>query len=57
MAHFRRARRDQPEPAALQGIGRPRLMYAGVIDERIGLGLVERLAGAGIGEVVLVGQR
>ncbi len=55
VAHFRRARQDQPEPAALQGIGRPRLMYAGVIDERIDLGLVEHVAGAGIGEVVLVG--
>ena len=55
VAHFRRARRDQPEPAALEGIGRPRLMYAGVIDERIDLALIEHLSAAGIGEVVLVG--
>jgi glycosyltransferase involved in cell wall biosynthesis len=55
VAHFRRARRDHPEPAPLQGIGRPRLMYAGVIDERIDLGLIADVAAARIGEVVLVG--
>jgi glycosyltransferase involved in cell wall biosynthesis len=55
VAHFRRARRDQPEPAALTGIGSPRLMYAGVIDERVDLDLVAHLAAAQIGEVVLVG--
>jgi UDP-galactopyranose mutase len=55
VAHFRRARRDHPEPAPLQGIGRPRLMYAGVIDERIDLELIADVADAGIGEVVLVG--
>lgn len=55
VAHFRGARRDQPEPTPLQGIGRPRLMYAGVIDERIDLGLIGDVAAARIGEVVLVG--
>lgn len=55
VAHFRRARRDQPEPASLAGIGRPRLMYAGVIDERIDLTLVQHLAAADVGEVVLIG--
>ena len=55
VAHFRRAHRDQPEPGVLEGIGRPRLVYAGVIDERLDLRLVEQLAAADIGEVVLVG--
>ena len=55
VGHFRRARRQPPEPAALQGIGRPRLMYAGVIDERLDLGLIAHLAAAAVGEVVLVG--
>ena len=55
VAHFRRARGKPPEPAALQGIGRPRLMYAGVIDERLDLGLIGHLADADVGEVVLVG--
>jgi UDP-galactopyranose mutase len=55
VAHFRGARRDHPEPAPLQGIGQPRLMYAGVIDERIDLELIRDVAAAGIGEVVLVG--
>lgn len=55
VAHFRGARRNQPEPAPLQGIGRPRLMYAGVIDERVDLGLIRGVAAAGIGEVVLIG--
>ena len=55
VAHFRSARRDQPEPASLAGIGRPRLMYAGVIDERVDLALVQHLSDAAVGEVVLVG--
>ncbi len=53
--HFAAARREQPEPSALRGIGRPRLIYAGVIDERIDLSLLARLARADIGDVVLVG--
>ena len=55
MDHFRRARAEQPEPDALRGIGRPRLMYAGVIDERIDLPLLEELAAADVGELVLIG--
>jgi glycosyltransferase involved in cell wall biosynthesis len=55
LAHFARARAEQPEPAALRGIPRPRLVYAGVIDERIDLDLVGRLAAAQVGEIVLVG--
>ena len=53
--HFARARDEQAEPAALAGIGRPRLVYAGVIDERIDLDVVARVAAADIGEVVLIG--
>ena len=55
VSHFAAAREDQPEPSPLRGIGRPRLIYAGVIDERIDLSLLSRLAGAGLGEVVLAG--
>ena len=53
--HFAQARGDVPEPEALREIPRPRLMYAGVIDERLDHGLIGHLADAGIGEVVLVG--
>jgi glycosyltransferase involved in cell wall biosynthesis len=55
VAHFGRARVAQPEPAALAGIARPRFVFAGVIDERMDLGLVSALASAAIGEVVLIG--
>ncbi len=54
-AHFARARAEQPEPPQLAGIGRPRLAYAGVIDERIDLDLLADVAAAEIGEVVLIG--
>lgn len=54
-SHFEAARRQQPEPSALRGIGRPRLIYAGVIDERIDLSLLSRLARADVGDVVLAG--
>jgi hypothetical protein len=54
-AHFESARMPHPEPETLAGIGRPRLAYAGVIDERIDLGLIEAVAEAGLGEVVLIG--
>jgi hypothetical protein len=37
--HFARARSEQPEPDSMAAIGRPRLVYAGVIDERVDLGL------------------
>lgn len=53
--HFAKARNGQPEPAALEGIPRPRLVYAGVIDERIDLPLLASLAEADAGEVVLIG--
>jgi len=55
LAHFARARREQPEPAQLSGIPRPRLVYAGVIDERLDLPLIANLSRAGAGEVVLIG--
>ena len=55
VAHFATARDGLPEPEALRGIRRPRLMYAGVIDERLDLPLIAQLGEAGIGEVVLVG--
>ncbi|MDQ4035615.1 MAG: glycosyltransferase [Chloroflexota bacterium] len=53
--HFAAARNEQPQPAALDGIPHPRLVYAGVIDERLDLGLLARLASAGAGELVLIG--
>lgn len=55
VAHFARARAEQPEPEELAGIGHPRLMYAGVIDERLDMRLIDRLGSSGVGEVVLVG--
>jgi len=45
-AHFAAARLSGPEPADQAAIGGPRLGYAGVIDERIDLGLVAGLAAA-----------
>lgn len=53
--HFLAARAEQPEPPILAGVGRPRLMYAGVIDERIDLRLLARLAAAEVGHLVLIG--
>ncbi|HVM29469.1 MAG TPA: glycosyltransferase family 1 protein [Candidatus Limnocylindrales bacterium] len=44
--HFRRARRELPDPADQRAIGRPRIGYYGVIDERIDLGLVDQVAAA-----------
>jgi glycosyltransferase involved in cell wall biosynthesis len=55
VAHFASGRAEQTEPAALDGIPHPRLVYAGVIDERIDLPLISRLASADVGEVVLIG--
>lgn len=46
LAHFRRARRTGVDPADQAGVGRPRIGYAGVIDERIELELVAGLANA-----------
>jgi glycosyltransferase involved in cell wall biosynthesis len=45
-AHFRMAREPQREPRDQASIARPRAGYAGVIDERIDLALVESLADA-----------
>jgi UDP-galactopyranose mutase len=45
-AHFRRGRVAQPDPIDQHAIARPRLGYAGVIDERIDLELIDRLASA-----------
>lgn len=55
VGHFSAARREQPEPRILRGVRHPRFVYAGVIDERLDLGLLANLAAADIGEVVLVG--
>ncbi|HEV7810889.1 MAG TPA: hypothetical protein VGO64_09835, partial [Candidatus Limnocylindrales bacterium] len=40
VAHFRTARNGRAEPADLASIGRPRLGYAGVVDERVDLELI-----------------
>lgn len=45
-AHFGRARNDGAEPADQGGIGRPRIGYYGVIDERIDLDLLAAAAEA-----------
>jgi UDP-galactopyranose mutase len=55
LAHFGSGRVEQTEPAALGGIAHPRLVYAGVIDERIDMALLGRLAEANVGEVILIG--
>jgi UDP-galactopyranose mutase len=44
--HFARARAPQPECEDQAGLGRPRLGYAGVIDERMDLALVAAVADA-----------
>ena len=56
-AHFGRAvSADAPEHAAQAGLGRPRLGYFGVIDERVDLDLVAALADAHADwQVVMVG--
>jgi len=43
-SHFRRARVPGAEPSDQAGIGRPRIGWFGVIDERFDMGLVEALA-------------
>ena len=43
-AHFAQARMDPAEPNDQQGISHPRLGYAGVIDERMDLGLIAGIA-------------
>lgn len=44
VAHFATARSGLPEPADQAGIGRPRLGFFGVIDERFDIDLVRELA-------------
>ena len=44
IAHFSRARRAQRDPADQAFIARPRLGFYGVIDERLDVGLIGRLA-------------
>lgn len=46
VAHFGRARTDLPDPADQAAIGRPRIGFFGVIDERMDLGLVAAMAAA-----------
>lgn len=46
VAHFTRAREQQPDPADQASIPRPRVGYAGVIDERLDLPLLAELAEA-----------
>jgi glycosyltransferase involved in cell wall biosynthesis len=46
IGHFGRARRERFDPADQAPIARPRLGYAGVIDERIDLDLVDAVAAA-----------
>jgi len=56
LGHFRSARMGLPEPADQVGLPRPRIGYAGVIDERIDLDLIDGVAAARPEiEVVLVG--
>lgn len=42
--HFRMARQSQPDPDDQASLRRPRIGYAGVIDERIDMALIEALA-------------
>jgi len=42
--HFYRARSIREEPADQEAIGHPRLGYAGVVDERMDLGLIQRMS-------------
>ena len=56
VAHFRTARADAAEPADLAPIPRPRIGYAGVIDERIDVELIGGVAKARPDwQIVLVG--
>ena len=42
--HFSKARAEQPDPLDQEGIGHPRIGFAGVIDERFDIQLVDALA-------------
>jgi glycosyltransferase involved in cell wall biosynthesis len=55
-AHFQRARSPLPAPPDQAGLPRPRLGYAGVLDERLDLGLLAGVAAARPSwQLVLVG--
>ncbi|MBA2720411.1 MAG: glycosyltransferase [Chloroflexi bacterium] len=56
VAHFARARAGLPDPADQAAIERPRIGYAGVIDERVDVALIDGIAKARPDwQVVLVG--
>ncbi len=56
VAHFSAARREMPDPVDQATIARPRIGYAGVVDERIDLDLVDGLAAMRPGwQIVLIG--
>jgi UDP-galactopyranose mutase len=46
VGHFRAARQEMPDPPDQAGIGRPRLGWFGVIDERMDLELLDAVAAA-----------
>ncbi|OYZ93910.1 MAG: glycosyl transferase, partial [Rhizobiales bacterium 17-65-6] len=46
VAHFARARTSLPDPVDQAGIAAPRIGFAGVIDERIDIGLIATAASA-----------
>jgi UDP-galactopyranose mutase len=56
LEHFRRARREIAEPADQAHIGRPRLGFSGVIDERLDRDLLAAIAEARPGwQIVMIG--
>ncbi len=56
LEHFRRARREIAEPIDQARIGRPRLGFSGVIDERLDLGLLAEIAEARADwQIVMIG--
>jgi UDP-galactopyranose mutase len=56
VAHFAKARREQPDPTDQSGVAHPRLGFFGVIDERMDLALIDAVAESRPGwQVVLLG--
>ena len=56
VAHFAQARAGLPDPADQAAIGRPRIGYAGVIDERVDVALIDGVATARPDwQIILVG--
>lgn len=56
LEHFRQARREIAEPIDQARIGRPRLGFSGVIDERLDLGLLAEIAEARADwQIVMIG--